>query len=43
MFSKTELNFLEGKNDFDKNYRRVLKYRIIKKLNQFERIIPILE
>ena len=42
MFSKTEVKFLKGIKQVDNNYERVLNHRILSKLHQFEKNIPLL-
>ncbi len=44
LFTEAELNYLLGKSDPNGNYSRVLKHRILRKLNEFETLIwPILK
>jgi len=44
LFTRTELDYLIGKLEADGDYSRVLKYRITKKLIEFEKLIwPILK
>jgi hypothetical protein len=44
LFTRTELDYLTGKLEANGDYSRVLKYRITKKLMEFERLTwPILK
>ncbi len=44
MLSKIERDFLEGNNNYSKNYGYVLEHRIKKKLQQFYRLeLPLIE
>ncbi len=42
MLSKTEIKYLKGIKQVDNNYERVLTHRILSKLHQFEKTIPLL-